>query len=135
MIRAETERLMRNWAMWKQSGGTLNMAVTTAYELEGRGRREETSIPLLNGEAIDVDAAVKTLTVELAKVVDEYWLRRGNIMQKVRRCRCAVATFYRRLDLAHGQVHAHMDALRQRSRRFAEAYKGSPSQTPLRQGE
>jgi hypothetical protein len=117
-IAAETERMMRNWARWK-TGAPIGLAVSSAYELEGRGRREEAPIPLLNGEAMDVDKAVLDLPGELFQVVEQHWLKRGTVKDKARRCHCSEATFYRRLDDAHARVHIFLDANRERHRRLA----------------
>jgi hypothetical protein len=92
---AETHRMMTNWARWK-TGAPIGLAVSGAYELEARGRREETSIPLLNGEAIDVDKAVDLLPKQVSLVVAEYWLRKGTVGRSCR-CRCSSKTFYLRL--------------------------------------
>lgn len=70
---AEIERLMTNWARWK-SGVSMSVAISGAYDLEARGRREAGSVPLLNGEASDVDAAVSSLPAELYDVVTIHWL-------------------------------------------------------------
>jgi hypothetical protein len=128
---------MRNWAAWKVSGSSIDAAMsaahvsmTSAYSLEARGRRSDVSIPLFDAEALDVDQAVGHLPEQLKLVVAEYWLRKGTTMQKVRRCRCAVATFYRRLGHAHSRVHLHLAGLRQR--RMAVSANVAPSQIPLR---
>lgn len=119
-IDAETERLMRNWARWKL-GAPIGLALTGAYELEARGRREESSIPLLNGEAGDVDQGVELLPEELRQIVRAYWLGKGTTEEKARRARCALRTFWRRLEHAHSRIREHLDRLRRRSRRVAEA--------------
>lgn len=125
---AETERLMRNWARWR-SGVPIGLAVSGAYDLEAPGRREETPIPLLNGEAVDVEEGVQALPTELKLVVYVHWLDRdlqekwiggkATTDRRARRCRCAVATYYRRLGHAHARIHLHLDHLRDRRRRIA----------------
>jgi hypothetical protein len=137
VIAVETERLMRNWALWKYSGSSISaamssahVAMTSAYSLEARGSRSGVSMPLFDAEALDVDQAVGVLPEPLKLVVAEYWLRKGTTMQKVRRCRCAVATFYRRLGHAHSRIHLHLSGLRQR--RMAVSATVAPSQIPLR---
>lgn len=117
-IAAETERLMRNWARWK-TGAPIGLAVSSAYELEGRGRREEAPVPLLNGEAMDTEKAVLDLPGDLFHVVELHWLKRGTIAEKARRCHCSEATYYRRLDDAHSRVHIFLDAMRATHRRHA----------------
>lgn len=120
-IDPETERLMRNWSRWK-SGVPIGLAVSSAYELEARGRREEVSIPLLNGEAMEVDRAVEALPGELKDVIRRHWLQAGGtIRQRAKACRCAVATYYRRLHQAHQRIRATIHLRRERGRRIAGA--------------
>lgn len=117
-IEDETQRRMINWVRWK-TGAPIGLAVSSAYALEAPGRREETSIPLLNGEAMDVDVAVEVLPLELKLAIDEYWLRKGTIRQKLHRCRCGAKVFYLRLDQAHGRIRQHLQVLKNRGRRLA----------------
>jgi DNA-directed RNA polymerase specialized sigma24 family protein len=125
----ESRRIMLNWAQWK-SGSPIGLASSNAYELEARGRHEETPIPLLNGEALDVDKAISELPPELSVAVAEYWLRKGTIREKLRRLRCAAETFYRRLDQAHRRVREHLQRLRDIGVRKRAALANG-RQTPL----
>lgn len=117
-VDAETHRLMTNWVRWK-TGAPMGMAVSGAYDLEAPGRREETSIPLLNGEASDTDEAIDLLPEELQLVIAEYWLRKGTIRQKFHRCRCSERTFYRRLHQAHRRIKEHFQIVKNRRTRAA----------------
>jgi DNA-directed RNA polymerase specialized sigma24 family protein len=122
MIDVDTKRMMENWIRWKLGGGGPgNPSVTSNYDLEARGRREQISTPLLNGEAIDVDAAVDKLPAQLKNVIVQYWLRRGSARQKAKACRCAPDTFYRRLAQAHDAIREHLKALRRRGERVRAA--------------
>jgi hypothetical protein len=114
-IDAEITRLMTNWARWKLGGAAIGVAMSGAYDLEAPGRREAVSMPLLNGEAADVERAVMDLPGELFHVVEQFWLKRGSIQHKAKRCGCAIATLYRRLDDAHERIQLYLKALRQRS--------------------
>lgn len=124
---------MLNWAAWKLGGGSFFPPVTSAYDLEARGRHEETSVELINGEAIDVERGMATLADELKLVVAEYWLRRGTVRQKLKSCRCSSRTFYRRLDQAHRQIHEYIGALRGRREalELSRARIANGGQTPL----
>lgn len=123
-IDAETYRLMENWARWRIVGGGLDgMPLSGAYALEAPGRREEVSIPLLNGEAIDVDHVVRELLPELKTVVHEYWCRVGGDAVKARKCGCSLSTFRRRLDEAHSRIRVCLDEKHARNRRTAEALR------------
>ncbi len=113
---------MTNWALWK-SGASISCAVTAAWGLEAKGRREATSIPLLNGEASDVDHAVESLPPELQDVVKEHWLKKGTVEKHARSCRCSVPTYYRRLSHAHERVRALMRAKKDQAARAREMYR------------
>jgi hypothetical protein len=133
--RAETERLMHNWAAWK-SGSSISVAVSSAFALEARGRREAVSMPLINGEASDVDQAVDALPADLHQVVVVHWLdqladrqgrarkaRGATFEQRARSCGCTVPTYYRRLEAAHERIHALMRAKRDQAERARELYR------------
>lgn len=126
-IDAETERMMLNWAMWR-SGSLTGVAVTGAYELEARGRREETPIPLINGEACEVDEEVQLLDAALKMALEEYWLRTGPLVDKARRCGCGLATLYRRLERAHFRINSELRRKRQQNERQRQALSHSHSQ-------
>jgi len=107
----ETERLMQNWARWR-SGVSVSVGVSSAYQLEARGRRSETPMPLINGDAVLVDQAVEALPDGLKIVLIEYWVRGGRNEQKLKRCRCTERTFYRRLEDGNTRVRREVEARR-----------------------
>jgi hypothetical protein len=115
-----TQLLMENWARWK-SGVSISVAVSR-WGLEARGRRDVSSIPLLNGEAADVDSAVDALPPELRQAVVEYWLKKGTAEKHARACRCELRTFYRRLDHAHERIRALLRAKRDQAERARRDY-------------
>lgn len=121
-IDAETERLMLNWARWK-SGASVTLAMSSAYDLEARGRREATPMPLINGEGVEVDAAVEQLPPELKLVVIQFWTKGGTIRQKARTCGCVERSLYNRLDDAHHRIRCHLSGQREIARRAADAYR------------
>lgn len=125
-IDAETERVMRNWAMWR-AGSLTGVPVSGAYDLEAPGHRGDTAIPLINGEAVEVEQAVQAIDEQLRTVLEEYWLKSGPIEMKARRCACCVATLYRRLDRAHAAIKAHRAELRKSAERKRQAYARSHS--------
>jgi DNA-directed RNA polymerase specialized sigma24 family protein len=122
---------MTNWARWK-SGVSIGVAVSSAFDLEARGRREAASIPLLNGEASDVDSAVDALPRELHDVVIEHWLKKGTVEKHARSCRCGVTTYYQRLSHAHERIRALMRGKRDQAERARALYRarGSLVKTP-----
>lgn len=130
-IDAETTRRMTNWARWKVGGASIELAMSSAYDLEARGRREAVSVPLMNGEALDVDRAVHDLPGELVLVVEQHWLKRGSVGRKAKRCGCAISTFYRRLEDAHYRVQVYLLELRRRRPDAALTYPGTLSSAQL----
>lgn len=90
---------MQNWARWK-SGAPIGVAISGAYDLEAPGRRDVGSMPLLNGEAADVDQAVSALPPELYDVITVHWLGK-------RRDRMSRATQQRTLPGGKAYVLRH----------------------------
>lgn len=115
MIDTETERRMTNWARWRVAGGRISLAMSSAYSLEGRGRRDEVGVPLIDGEAEDVEKVVLALQYPLQLVLIEYWVKGGSVAQKARACRCARSTFFERLALGHKAVVDGLAQLRRQS--------------------
>lgn len=74
-------------------------------------------MPLINGEAVDVDGAVDALPGELRVVVIQFWTKSGTVHEKARRAGCHVDTLYRRLEDAHHRIRSHLAALREAGRR------------------
>ena len=119
---AETARLMQNWAQWR-SGASISVAVSSAFDLEARGRREAVSVPLLNGEAVDVDSAVEALPTDLHVVVIEHWLKKGTAEKHARECGCGLTTYWKRLGHGHERIRALMRAKRTEAERTRAAYR------------
>lgn len=124
-IDAETTRLMTNWAQWR-AGASVALAMSGAYDAAVRDTYD-TPMPLLNGEALEVNQAVEGLEASLAKAVTEFWCYSGNAAEKARRCGCALGTLYRRLDQAHAGVHAYRRELVARAQRIRKALSLAPA--------
>lgn len=134
---AEIQRLMTNWARWKAGAG-LSSPVSQAWTLEAKGMRAGTAMPLTNGEAVDVDAAVDALWAPLREVVNLHWRedlviadargrkgrqRSAGVEQRAQACGCSVRTYYRRLDQAHERILAFLAARRAEAERARETYR------------
>lgn len=142
---AEIQRLMTNWARWKAGAG-LSSPVSQAWTLEAKGMRAGTAMPLTNGEAVDVDAAVDALWAPLREAVNVHWREdmavatredqaggagRGRrarqrslgVEQRAKACGCEVRTYYRRLDQAHERILAFLAARRAEAERARETYR------------
>lgn len=127
MIDGETERMMLNWARWR-AGSSMGVAMTGAYENAVRDAWD-VPMPLLNGEAIEVNQAVDRLEEHLRQAIVEYWfVSAGNASEKARMCGCSKMALYRRLDQAHRFVHAYRRELKARSERARKALSHSHGQ-------
>lgn len=119
-VDTETYRLMENWARWR-AGCSIGMAVSSAYSQQIKDAYD-TPLPLMNGDAIEVNQAVDRLELHLQRAVVEFWCWSGQTQDKALRAGCgSVATLYRRLDQAHAFVHA----FRREQRRSSERLKQS----------
>ena len=122
--------MMLNWAAWRDGGAQADgISMTNAYDLAPRGRRDPQATTLLNGEAIDVEAAVNALPPDLHIVIVEYWTKKGNSEKHARACRCGVRTFYYRLEHAHERIRALLQAKRdqaERARRNSQHLRSGP---------
>lgn len=75
MLNEDVERMLNNWALWRVGGGPNGVGyATTDYSLEGRGRRAELAMPVINGEAIDVDNLVERLPFEQRQALHARYL-------------------------------------------------------------
>jgi hypothetical protein len=138
----EIDGLMTNWALWRTLGGGPSAGesgsglISSAYSLKARGRRSAVAMPLINGDAVMVDQAVRMLPALLLRVVYAQWLalihdKRGhlkpwphaNVEQRARGCACSVRTYYRWLDDAHQRIVALIRARRSEATRAREQYR------------
>jgi DNA-directed RNA polymerase specialized sigma24 family protein len=115
---AEFRRRMTNWSIWR-SGASISLAASTAYDPALHESNYDECYPLMNGDAVDVEEAVLQLPPELRNVVEAYWVGRGSNEQKARSCKCAIRTYWRRLDHAHVRIQQHLSVRRARHRRAA----------------
>ena len=122
-IDSETSRLMQNWALW-QSGASISCAVSGAYDAALKDAYD-TPMPLINGEAIEVNQAVEAMAPHLAKAVREYWCKPASAHVVAMSCSCSIAALYRRLDQAHARVHDHRRVLKDRAARVRSALSHS----------
>lgn len=130
----EVSRMLSNWVRWKLGGASISLAMSL-QGLPSRGTRSETPVPLINGEAVDVDSAVEALPGPLRLVVHVHWLHelpdrqgrprrapRAPTDQRARACRCSVRTYFRRLRHAHDRIVALMRAKKVEAARRRQQY-------------
>jgi hypothetical protein len=102
----EIERMLENWARWKVSGGWGGAnTVSSLYNLGPRSPRSGNVIPILNGEAEDLDRIIEGLAdVRLKRVIVIQYQWGGAQEGKARRCGCCVNTFKARLEKAKQMI-------------------------------
>lgn len=117
----EIERMLENWARWKVSGGWGGAnTISSLYHLGPRSPRSGNVIPILNGEAEDMDRIIEGLAdVRLKRAIVIQYQWGGAQETKARRCGCCVNTFKDRLDKAKQMIlsekYRRSDAARKRN--------------------
>lgn len=77
-----TVRLLRNWARWF-SGSSDAYARTSAYDDCQGGGWGDGGVPILSGEAQDVDAALHAIDQRYRRAVMMFWLHEGESLQRL----------------------------------------------------
>lgn len=115
------ERRMQNWRRWRLGGGSLAStgADPSVYQVLASGiynRYEpgyrESKIPLLVGEAMDTERAVRSLHRSLRAAVETMYLAPGGINAKARCCGCRREGLLQRLEIARGAIMSHVQEQR-----------------------
>ena len=119
---SDFERRMQNWRRWRLGGGSLAKTggSPAAYERMASGlydrfqpRNRESSVPLLEGEAMDTDRAVRALERALRAAVETMYLAKGSLHAKARSCGCRREGLLMRLDIARAQILNHVQHQRE----------------------
>ena len=106
-------RKMRNWAMSKAGGGQY--AMSTVFAGMGCGDSYTSHIPILNGEAYDVDNALATVDNRYRQAVMLFWQYEGRPIRWLgRRLMVESRTVEDRIKQGHALLR---DALATRTRR------------------
>ena len=80
-------RAMRNWARWS-AGSSMGYAQSSAYDGVIGDGWDGSGIPLLEGEAKDVQAAMGAIDRRYSHAVRLFWEREGESLPRLaRRCR------------------------------------------------
>ena len=116
-------RKMRNWARSNLGGG--NYAMTTAYDGSGPSSGyAETRIPVLNGEAEDVDSALCHLPNRYRQAVMLFWSYEGRpLTWLARRLHCEYRAVERRIIDGHLLLRAELAKQRSAHTRYHEGAK------------
>jgi len=96
-------RMLTNWAMWL-AGDTRHGSRSPfpAYNLAAPGPRAGNVIPVLSGEAEDVNTVISTLPLRYQRPLQMHYCWPGRSdRSKAAACACALNTYKDRLDHAH----------------------------------
>lgn len=97
------DRMLENWARWL-FGDTVQslVAISSIYHLGPKPPRYGNTMPIINGEAIDLDRAIRRLArrhQQTLEVEMQDWLYPTKIL-KARRCGVCVRTYQTRIEEA-----------------------------------
>lgn len=95
------DRMLDNWARWL-FGGTVQsqVAISSIYRIGPRPPRYGNTMPMINGEAIDVDKAIRRLPRRYQQTLEvemQDWLFPTKEL-KARRCGVCVRTYQTRIE-------------------------------------
>lgn len=98
----EVVRLLTNWAMWMAGDHASPRSPFPAYNLAMPGPRAGNVIPVLNGEAEDVDRVIGALPLRYQQPLHMHYLWPGRSdRSKADACTCCLNTYKARLDESH----------------------------------
>jgi hypothetical protein len=98
----EIVRLLSNWALWVSGSNRRKASPYPAYNLAPPSARYINMIPVLNGDAEDVDHVIGTLDARYQKPLQMHYCWPGRSdRSKAAACTCCLNTYKLRLDRAH----------------------------------
>lgn len=98
----ELVRLLSNWALWLAGGQRSGGSPYPAYNLAPRPPRYGNVMPILSGEAEDVDHVILTLGVRYQQPLRMHYCWPGRSdRSKASSCSCCLNTYKARLKEAH----------------------------------
>jgi hypothetical protein len=116
-------RLMRNWAT-ATVGSSREYSMSTAYDGLIGGDSYDSSMPVIRGEAIDVDVAFQVLEIKERQAVQLYWLYEGRSFRWLAgRLRCSDKTVVERCISGHVVLRAELRRRRNLLGQIAENLK------------
>lgn len=106
----EVARRLENWALWYWRGrvGPRAPGPSPAYNLVNIATRDQENNNLvISGEAEDVDRVLRGMEPKIVEALTVYYTAPSTWTPRARatRCRCGVATFYRRVERAELIFH------------------------------
>jgi len=98
----ELVRLLTNWAMWLAGGKRPTSSPYPAYNLAPPGPRYGNIMPVLSGEAEDVDHIIISLPARYQQPLRMHYCWPGRSdRSKAASCSCCLNTYKARLSEAH----------------------------------
>lgn len=120
----DLQRALRNWALWRIDPDSRIATSCNPLYLQGpRGPRGGVVMPVLNGEALDMDAIITALPGRYYEVIRVHYLWNMTPHVAARRCRCCVQTYYNRLERAWDLIAQARRDKHQAALRIAEAHR------------
>lgn len=97
------DRMLENWARWLFGSSSESLScISNIYQAGPRPPRGGNVMPTINGEAIDLDKAIRRLHIRyqsVLKIEVQDWLYPTQAL-KASRCAMSVPTFKKSLDQA-----------------------------------
>jgi len=95
-------RLLTNWAMWLAGGSRTDSSPYPAYNLAPRPPRYGNVMPVLTGEAEDVDHVIGELPIRYQQPLRMHYCWPGRSdRSKAKSCSCSLNTYKSRLNESH----------------------------------
>lgn len=113
----ELERRLQGWALWRAGSGRGRGSGTTSTIYFQRVTRQRycsedvTPAPRIDGEAMDVDGIVASLTEEMRAVLTEVYVTGRRQDEVARALKISLSTVKRRLKGGRMAVHVGLRAL------------------------
>jgi hypothetical protein len=98
----EIKRLLQNWLLWTQGGRGGSISPFPAYNLSPPGRRSAAVMPVLILDAEDVDVVLRDMPGYWRRILVDAYFASGGAEVLARRLKVSRATYWRRVDEAHG---------------------------------
>lgn len=117
----DLERALRNWGRWKNGGGGVTSSFPLTDVVSDRDPWAAPPPPIINGEAIELDEVIEGLPGRYQEVIRVRYALELPFEAAVRRCRCAIQTYYDRLEKAWSLIRAERAARREKARARASA--------------
>lgn len=107
----EIARRLENWALWYWRGrvGPRGPGPSPAYNLVNviSPRDQENNNLVISGEAEDTDRILREMEPKIAEALTVHYTTPSTWTPRARatRCRCSMATYYRRVERAERAFH------------------------------